>query len=347
MKTTFRAMQIAAPGVLELVEHPLCAPGADEVLVKVDVCGVCGADIRDSERPRPDNELPRISGHEIVGHIVSLGEGVPARWHGGQRVGISRLGGYCQQCEPCRRGQFHLCEDQLTPGVSCDGGYAEYVLMRHTALIAIPDELSSVNAAPVLCAGTATFNALRKSGAKAGDRVAILGVGGLGHMAIQYARRMGLEVIVIGRGNEKKAAALQLGGHQYIDSARDDMVSSLKDAGGVNVIIATAPDSDTISSLLPALSPQGSVMLLGTGKTPLTIMPGMMIGGERRITGSYVSTPAETEDALRFSTLFDVLPVTELMPFEAANEALKKLKTGNVRYRIVLTMNGKHSDNDH
>ncbi|AIR67945.1 alcohol dehydrogenase catalytic domain-containing protein [Dickeya fangzhongdai] len=332
-------MQITSSGVLEMVERPIPVPGQDEVLIKIEVCGVCGADLHDSEKPQQNLKRPRIPGHEIIGHIAGKGNVVPQRWQTGQRVGVGRLGGYCQYCEQCRKGLFHLCENQLTPGLNCDGGYAEYVVIRHTALIAIPPELSSVNAAPVLCAGTATFNALRKSGARAGDKVAVLGIGGLGHMAIQYACKMGFEVSVIARGIEKEATALALGGHQYIDGSRENAAERLKDQGGVDFIVATAPDSEAVSALLAALAPQGKVILLGTGRTPVQIMPGMMIGAERALTGSFVSTPSETERALRFSHLFQALPVTELMPLERANDALSRLREGKARYRIVLTIN--------
>ncbi|MFH5069589.1 alcohol dehydrogenase catalytic domain-containing protein [Enterobacter cloacae complex sp. 2024EL-00215] len=332
-------MQVTSPGVLEIVVRSLPVPAADEVLIKIEACGVCGADLRDIEKTAPDGQPPRIPGHEIVGRITRKGDAVPDIWHAEQRVGVGRLGGYCQYCSPCRDGLFHLCENQLSPGLSCDGGYAEYVVIRHTALINIPSELSSVDAAPILCAGTATFNALRYSGTKAGDRVAILGAGGLGHMAIQYARKMGYEVIVIARGGEKERAAIELGAHHYINALSENVAERLKTFGRVNVILATAPDSEAISALLPALAPQGKAILLGTGRTPLQIMPGMMIGGERALTGSFVSTPAQTERALRFSQLFQILPVTEQMPFEQANEALNRLRQGLARYRIVLTMN--------
>lgn len=332
-------MQVTSPGVLEMVVRPLPVPAADEVLIKIEACGVCGADLRDTEKLPQDGQHLPIPGHEIVGHITQKGAGVADIWHTGQRVGVGRLGGYCQCCKPCRDGLFHLCENQLTPGLSCDGGYAEYVVIRHTALIAIPSALSSVDAAPILCAGTATFNALRHSGARAGDRVAVLGVGGLGHMAIQYARKMGYEVVVIARGGEKERDAVELGAHRYIDALTENVAERLKAAGGVNLILATAPDSEAVSALLPALAPQGKAILLGAGRTPLQIMPGMMIGAERTLTASFVSTPAQTERALGFSHLFQTLPVTEQMPFEQANEALNRLRQGLARYRIVLTMN--------
>ncbi|WP_233608837.1 zinc-binding dehydrogenase [Citrobacter sp. FDAARGOS_156] len=211
--------------------------------------------------------------------------------------------------------------------------------MRHTALIAIPSALSSVHAAPILCAGTATFNALRNSGARAGDRVAVLGVGGLGHMAVQYARKMGFEVTVIARGSEKERAAFKLGAHHYINTLEENASERLKNDGGVDFIVATAPASETVSALLSALSPQGKTILLGTGQKPLQVSPGMMIGAERTLTGSFVGTPAQTERALQFSHLFQTLPITEMLPFERANEALNRLKQGLARYRIVLTMN--------
>ncbi|ELY3387585.1 alcohol dehydrogenase catalytic domain-containing protein [Cronobacter sakazakii] len=339
MNKKYRAMQIVAPGMLEMTERPIPAPGPDEVLIKIEACGVCGADLRDVEKA-PQEGLPgRIPGHEIVGYIARKGGRVPDIWQTGQRVGVGRLGGYCQHCNPCRCGLFHLCESQLTPGLSCDGGYAEYVVMRYTALIAIPAELSSVHAAPILCAGTATFNALRHSGARAGDRVAVLGMGGLGHMAVQYARKMGFEVTVVARGHEKERAAFQLGAHHYIDALSEDASARLKADGGVDFILTTASDSETVSGLLSALAPKGKAILLGTGRTPLQIMPGMMIGAERSLSGSFVSTPVQTERALRFSHLFQTLPVTEQLPLEQANEALSRLKIGKVRYRMVLTMN--------
>ncbi len=339
MKKTFRAMQVVSPGVLQRVERPIPHPAADEVLIKIEVCGVCGADLRDTEKVPQDGQGGRIPGHEIVGLISAKGAAVPEIWQTGQRVGVGRLGGYCQSCPPCRNGLFHLCQHQLTPGLSCDGGYAEYVVIRHTALIAIPSELSSVCAAPLLCAGTATFNALRHSGARAGDKVAVLGIGGLGHMAIQYAAKMGFEVIALARGSEKQRSALALGAHHYIDVLQQDVQQRLKTHGGVDLILATAADPEALSALLPALAPQGKAILLGSGPTPLKIMPGMMIGAERSLAGSFVSTPAQSERALIFSQRFQALPVTEEMPLERANEALARLRAGKARYRIVLTMN--------
>jgi len=341
MNKNYTAMQVVAPGVLEITERPMREPGPDEVLIKIEACGVCGADLQDAEKSPQDGQPGPVPGHEIVGFIVRKGNRVPDIWQTGQRAGIGRLGGYCQYCKPCRSGLFHLCENQLTPGLNCDGGFAEYIVIRHTALIAIPPELSSVQAAPILCAGTATFNALRHSGARAGDSVAVIGLGGLGHLAVQYARKMGLEVTVVARGSEKERAAFELGAHHYINTRTEIASERLSAHGGVDFILATAPDSETVSALLPALTSRGKAILLGAGRTPLHIMPGMMIGAERTLTGAFVSTPAQTERALRFSHLFQTLPVTEQMPFEQANEALNRLRKGQVRYRIVLTMNQK------
>ena len=335
MIKTFRAMQTSSAGLLELVERKMPVPGPDEVLIQIEACGVCGADLRDIERSQLNSESPRIPGHEIVGRIAEKGASVPSIWQDGQRVGVGRLGGHCQNCHSCREGLYHLCENQLTPGLSCDGGYAEYVVIRHTALAAIPHEMSSVDAAPILCAGTATFNALRNSGAKAGDKVAIVGMGGLGHLAIQYARKMGFEVYVIARDPEKKLAAIELGAHHFCPVSDRD---GLKSLGRIDLMLVTAPDSETVSALMTMLAPRGKAILLGTGASPVQIMPGMLIGAERSLVGSFVSTPAQTERALRFSRIFEVLPTTQVMPLKQANEALARLRQGKTRYRMVLTM---------
>jgi alcohol dehydrogenase len=263
MNKKYRAMQIVAPGVLEMTERPIPAPGPDDVLIKIEACGVCGADLRDAEKAPQEGQPGRIPGHEIIGYIARKGDRVPGIWQTGQRVGVGRLGGYCQYCNPCRNGLFHLCENQLTPGLSCDGGYAEYVVMRHTALIAIPSALSSAHAAPILCAGTATFNALRNSGARAGDRVAVLGMGGLGHMAVQYARKMGFEVTVVARGSDKERVAFELGAHHYIDTFKENGLERLRNDGGVDFIVATAPDSETVAALLPARGEKRSCWVPG------------------------------------------------------------------------------------
>ncbi|MEW6559492.1 MAG: alcohol dehydrogenase catalytic domain-containing protein [Pseudomonadota bacterium] len=337
MKTTYRAMQIVRPGVLELTQRDTPSPGPGQVLIAVEACGVCGADAADIDRATPAEQAPRVPGHEVVGRIVMLGEGVSTRWKIGQRVGVGRLGGHCNECEPCRQGRFQLCQNQPVVGSSCDGGYAEMLLARSTGLIAIPDELSSEEAAPILCAGIATFNALKKCGAQAGDTVAILGIGGLGHMALQYARRMGFRVVAIGRGSDIAADALTLGAHVYIDNREEDAVASLKRVGGAQAIVTTIDDAAVVSALLPALAPEGRLVVLNPGKTPLQVHGGLLVGGQRGIVGSITGTPYDSEKALAFSALVNVRPRIEVLPLEMAAEALRRLRSGEVRYRMVLT----------
>ncbi|VVE09894.1 alcohol dehydrogenase [Pandoraea terrae] len=338
MKTTYRAMQVGFANPLELVERPTPKPGAGEVLIEVDACGVCGADAADIDNANPDLHPPRVPGHEVVGHIAAVGDGVPSMWKLGQRVGVGRKGGHCGECQQCRRGEFQLCPNQPILGASCDGGYAEMMIARATGLVAIPDELSSTEAAPILCAGIATFNALKKSGAQAGDTVAIYGVGGLGHMALQYARKMGFKVVAIGRGKDIEQDALALGAHVYLDTNTDAVVERLQQMGGAQAIVSTVGSADAISTVMPALAPQGRLVLLGTGKVPLTVSPGMMVGGERSIVGSITGSAYENERTLNFSVLADVRPQIETMPLEKANEAVRKMRSGEVKFRMVLTM---------
>lgn len=335
MKSRYRVMQIAAPGVLEMAERPIPEPQAGQVLLAVDACGICGADIGDIERPKAP--LPRVPGHEVVGRIVALGAGTPPIWRIGQRVGVGRLGGHCNRCEQCRRGRFELCPNQPTVGADCDGGYAEMMLARTTGLIAIPDELGSAEAAPILCAGIATFNALKKSGAAAGDLVAIQGVGGLGHLALQYARRMGFKVVAIGRGRDIEADALRLGAHVYVDARQEDPATRLQAMGGAQAIVTTIRDSAAASAIIPGLAPEGTLVVLGTAKEPLALPAGFLVRGERRVLGSITGSPFDTEKALGFSVLDDARPWIETLPLERANEAFQRMKSGDAHFRMVLT----------
>ena len=336
MKATYRAMQVSRPGVLELVERPTPTPGPGEVLIAVEACGVCGADAADIDRADPALQPPRVPGHEVVGRIVALGVGVSARWTVGQRVGVGRLGGHCGDCLQCRQGRFQLCANQPIVGSSCDGGYAELMLARSTGLVAIPEELRAEEAAPILCAGIATFNALRKCGAQAGDTVAVLGIGGLGHMALQYARRMGFRVVAIGRGGDIAADALALGAHRYIDNREEDAAAVLKGLGGAQAVLSTIDHAETVGALLAGLAPEGRLVLLNPGKSPLQVSGGSLVGGQRSLLGSITGTPYDKERALQFSVLVDVRPRIEVLPLEQANEALRKLRSGDVRYRLVL-----------
>ncbi|OXI42383.1 alcohol dehydrogenase [Burkholderia aenigmatica] len=344
MKSHYRAMQVTRPGVLELVERKTPTPAAGEVLIAVEACGICGADAADIERADPALQPPRVPGHEIVGRIAALGAGVPSRWQIGQRVGVGRLGGYCNECAQCRQGHFQLCRNQPVVGATCDGGYAEMMLARSTALVSIPDALGAAEAAPLLCAGIATFNALKKCGAEAGDVVAILGVGGLGHMALQYARHMGFKVVAIGRRGEVAADALALGAHVYIDTNQEHAATRLQSMGGARAILTTIGNADAVSGLLDGLAPAGRLVVLGVTRDPLSVSSGQLVVGERTIQGSITGSPYESEKALDFSVLTGIRPMMEIMPLEQANEAYRRMKSGDVRFRMVLTMNHEPSD---
>lgn len=338
MKTTYRAMQVTQPGTLELVERKTPTPGTGEVLIAVEACGICGADASDIEGADPTLQPPRVPGHEVVGRIIAMGENAPSIWRLRQRVGVGRLGGHCNECAQCRQGQFQLCDKQRFVGASCDGGYAEMMVARATGLVSIPDELDSEEAAPILCAGIATFNALKKSGAEAGDLVAILGIGGLGHMALQYARKMGFKVAAVGRGQEIAETALQLGAHVYIDTGFEDAATRLKSMGGANAIATTIGNAEAVSSLMPGLAPRGRLVVLGAGQDPLPVSARNLVVGERSVLGSITGTPYENEKTLGFSVLAGVRPRIETMPLERAFEAYRKMKSGDVEFRMVLTM---------
>jgi alcohol dehydrogenase len=343
MKSRYRAMQVSRPGVLELVERDTPTPGNGEVLIEVEACGICGADAADIEGADPALQPPRVPGHEVVGRLAALGANVSMRWKVGQRVGVGRLGGCCNECSECRQGHFQLCRNQPVVGATCDGGYAEMMVARSTGLVSIPDELDAEEAAPILCAGIATFNALKKCGAQAGDVVAILGVGGLGHMALQYARHMGFKVVAIGRRSEVGEDAKALGAHVYIDTEREDAVARLKGMGGALAIVTTIGDRDTVSGLLGGLAPMGRLVLLGVGKDPLSVSSGQLVVGERSVQGSITGSPYESEKALDFSVLTGVRPMIEIMPLEKAGDAYRKMRSGDVKFRMVLTMSRDHA----
>lgn len=341
MKSTYRAMQVARPGILELVSRQTPEPGAGEVLIEVEACGICGADVGDIEGADPGVVPPRVPGHEVVGRIAALGPHTPSIWKLGQRVGVGRLGGHCNECAQCRQGHFQLCQNQAFVGASCDGGYAEMMLARATGLVSIPDELNAEEAAPILCAGIATFNALKKSGAEAGDVVAVQGIGGLGHMALQYARRMGFKVVAIGRGSLIAEEALRLGAHVYVDTQEKDPAATLQSMDGAQAILTTIGDPAAVAPLMGGLAPRGRLVLLGAGKDPLPVSTGHLVVGERSMLGSITGTPYENEKTLNFSVLSDVRPMIEVMPMEQANEAFQKMKSGDVKFRMVLSMTGK------
>lgn len=331
---TYRAMEVVARGRLALSHRERPEPEAGEALIAVEACGICGADQGDIE----GGMQGRVPGHEVVGRILALGAGVSGIWQVGQRVGIGRFGGHCETCPMCRSGKFHLCRQQPVTGSSRDGGYAEMMTARHTGLVAIPDELSSEHAAPILCAGIATFNGLKRSGAQAGDTVAILGVGGLGHMAIQYAKRMGFRTVAIGRGDGTRDLAFGLGAHIYIDVEHESASDVLLSHRGARAILSTIKDVATIQSVLPGLAPEGRMVLLGVGKDQLAVSTGFLVGGERAVMGSITGSPFENERALDFSLLTGARPMIETLPLERAQEAFDRMKSGAVTFRMVLTM---------
>lgn len=338
MKTTYRAMQVTPSGQLELVHRPVPTPGMGEVLLEVEACGICGADITDIEKNRHDGTTRRVPGHEVVGRIVACGPAVPDMWSLGKRVGVGRMAGPCYQCDQCRQGRFQLCRNQPVVGATCDGGYAEMMLARSSGLVSIPDELGSLKAAPLLCAGLATFNALRKCGAQAGDTVAILGIGGLGHMALQYARKMGYKVVAIGRGKEIAEDALRLGAHEYLDNLEKNAIERLRELGGAHAMITMISQAEVITPWLAVLAPEGKLVVLNPGRDPLSVPAGLLVGGQRSIEGSLTGTPHDSERTLAFSVLVNALPQIEVLPLAKANEAHQQLKTGKVNFRLVLDM---------
>lgn len=342
MSATYRAFEIAARGELLLSVRDLPEPGVGEVLLAVEACGICGADVSDIDRADP--AARRVPGHEVVGRIVAIGAGVPPAWRIGQRVGVGRLGGPCGQCRACRQGRFNLCTKQPVTGSSRDGGYAERMLARASGLVAIPDDLSSEEAAPILCAGLATFNALKSCGAQAGDTVAIFGIGGLGHMAVQYARRMGFRTVAIGRGQGLAADALVLGAHHYIDTGQQDAAGVLSNMGGAQAILATPTDAASTAALVAGLAPGGRLVLLGVGRDPLAVSMAAIVGGERGVVGSLTGSPHDNERALDFSLLVGARPWIEVVPFEQAAAALARMRSGAARFRMVLRMEATHAD---
>ena len=334
-KETYQAVQAVGPGRLELTRKPIQEPGPDEVRVRVEACGVCHSDAATVEGQFPV-DFPRVPGHEVVGRIDALGSAVHG-WTVGQRVGVGFLGGSCGYCEFCRCGDLVNCKNQGYTGVHSDGGYAEVMIVKASGLVRIPDGLSSVNAAPLLCAGLTTFNALRNA-AKAGDLVAVLGLGGLGHLAVQYARQMGFEVVAIARGTDKAELAKQLGAHHYIDSAASDPAAALQALGGASVILVTAPAAKTIAATFKGLRPGGTTIDLGVGTDPIESSSMELIFGNRKLEGSLTGDPATGDATLRFSALTGVSPMTETLPLQKAADAYARMASGKARFRMVLTM---------
>ncbi len=335
---TMRVAQIGKPrGPFEVVERPIPEAGAGEVRIRVEACGVCHSDMFVKEGLWPGLRLPRVPGHEIAGRIDALGRGVQG-WQVGQRVGVGWHGGHCFHCEACRRGDFILCSSARVTGISHDGGYAEYTVSPAAAVAALPDELPAAEAAPLLCAGITVFNSLRHSGALGGDLVAVQGVGGLGHLAIQYAERMGFSVAALARGKEKQALALKLGAKHYIDTSAENSADALKRLGGARVILATAPEAKSISALVGGLGGNGKLLVVAAALEPLSISALDLISGRRTVQGWPSGTAMDSEDTLRFSAQAGVRPMIEQYPLERVAEAYERMISGKARFRVVLIM---------
>ena len=333
-----KAAQIPKAGAdFEIVEREIPKPGAGEVLIKVQACGVCHSDMFTKEGAWPGIQYPRVPGHEVAGIIEELGDGVSG-WTKGQRVGVGWHGGHDGTCLQCRRGDFGNCRNLKIAGISYDGGYQQYMVAPVEALTAMPESLSDAEAAPLLCAGITTFNALRHSGAGPGDLVAVLGIGGLGHLGIQWANKFGYKVAAIGRGAESAALAKKLGASIYIDNKVTNPAVALQKLGGAQVILATAPSSKAMSEVIDGLAPNGKLMVVGATMDPIEVTPVQLISGSRGIQGWASGTPADAEDTLRFAELTGVRPMIETYPLEKAAEAYARMMSGKAQFRVVLTM---------
>src|SRR5438477_6448998 len=338
MNTKMMAAQISkAGGDFDLVEREIPQAGPGQVRVKVEACGICHSDVLVKEGLWPGLQYPRVPGHEVAGRIDALGANV-TNWRKDQCVGVGWHGGHDFVCEQCRRGDFAMCVNRKVTGIDFDGGYAEYMIAPAEALAAIPDELPPEEAGPCMCAGVTVYNALRNSGARPGDVVAVQGIGGLGHLGVQYARQMGFETVALGRGKDKEPLAKKLGAHRYIDTDASDPVAELQKFGGARVILATAPSAKAISALVDGLSPSGNLLVPAAPNEPLTISMMSMIAGRRSVSGCYSGTAKDSQDTLEFSALTGVHPMIEKYPLSRVSEAYEQMHSGRVRFRVVLTM---------
>jgi D-arabinose 1-dehydrogenase-like Zn-dependent alcohol dehydrogenase len=326
-----------ADAPFEIIEREIPQPGAGQVRIKVDACGICHSDSLVKNGLFPGLQYPRSPGHEISGRIDALGSGV-TQWTIGQRVGVGWHGGHCFICEPCRRGDFILCRSGKITGISFDGGYGEYTVVPAEAVTAMPDGISADDAAPLLCAGITVFNSMRNSGTRSGELVAVQGIGGLGHLGVQYARQMGFHTVAIGRGADKEPLARKLGAHAYIDSGAADPALELKKMGGAKLILATAPDAKSISSIVTGLAEAGKLLVVGVPHDPISVNVMLIVGEKLAIQGWPSGSAIDSEDTLRFSVLNGVRPMIEKYPLEKVSEAYDQMISGRVRFRVVLTM---------
>jgi D-arabinose 1-dehydrogenase-like Zn-dependent alcohol dehydrogenase len=333
-----KAAQVPKPGAdFQIVEREIPKPGTGEVLIKVQACGVCHSDQFTKEGTWPGIQYPRVPGHEVVGLIDELGAGV-TEWKKGQRAGVGWHGGHDGICLQCRRGDFRNCRNLKVPGISYDGGYQQYMVAPVEALVAMPEGLGAAEAAPLLCAGITMYNALRHSGAMPGDLVAVLGIGGLGHLGIQFANKFGYKVAATGRGSENAALAKKLGASVYIDTKSTNAAEALQKLGGAQVILATAPSSKAMSEIFDGLGPNGKLMVIGVAFDPIEVTPVQLVSGSRSIQGWASGTSADEEDTLRFAELSGVRPMIETYPLEKAAEGYARMISGKAQFRVVLTM---------
>jgi len=332
-----RVMQIAAPnGAFEPVLRDLPEPGPRQVRIRVQACGICHSDMYTKAGAFPGIQYPRVPGHEVVGVINAVGADVP-NWKAGTRVGVGWHGGHCGHCASCRRGDFITCANGRIPGISYDGGYADYMIVPFEALAAVPDALSATEAAPLLCAGITTFNALRHSGARAGDLVAVLGIGGLGHLGVQYAAKMGCRTVAVARGTDKESLARKLGAETYIDSTSRNIAAELMKLGGARVILATVTDAKSMSDAVGGLGVDGKLLVLGASPEPMAIPSLALIGKRRSVMGWPSGTSSDSEDTMRFSVQAGIRPMIETYPLERAGEAYERMMSGKARFRVVIT----------
>lgn len=336
--TKMKAAQVSRPGAdFEIVEREIPEPEPGQVRIKVQACGVCHSDVLTKDGLWPGIQYPRVPGHEVAGVIDEVGDGV-SEWKKGQRVGVGWHGGQDNTCRECRRGDFRNCRNLKVCGISYDGGYQQYMVAPAEALVSIPETLSDVDAAPLLCAGITTYNALRHSGALPGDLVAVQGIGGLGHLGIQFANKFGYKVAAIGRGAENASLAKKLGASVYIDSEATNAAEELQKLGGAQVILATAPNSKAMSALIDGMGPNGKLMVVGATFDPIEVSPVQLINGSRVVQGWASGTPADSEDTLRFAELTGVRAMIETYPLERADEAYERMMSGKAQFRVVLTM---------
>ena len=337
MRNTYKAVEASSPGVLRVVERSVSEPGADQVRIRVEACGICHTDAATVTGSYPGLNLPRVPGHEVVGRIEALGSKA-SRWKIGQRVGVGLFGGEDGVCEPCRRGDIVNCQNPVTPGVTVDGGYAEVMIAEARGIASIPDELTSVEAAPLMCAGITTYNALRNAGLRGGDLVAVQGIGGLGHLGIQFARQMGFRTVAIGRRRDKEKLAKDLGAHLYIDAAVEDAAAVLQRMGGAKAILATGTSGEAMGRLVAGLAARGKLIVVGAPEDQIQLSAIPLIFGERSIYGSLTGTPIDNEDTLAFSVLENIRPMIETASFEQAADAYARMMQGKARFRMVLVI---------